>query len=280
VSDDLIFVDDGISGAIFGDERPGLMRLLNSLKPRPSFDAIILSEVSRIGREQTQTGHVFGLFHRAGVRVFSYLEDREIALETAIDKVMLNLTAFAAELEREKARQRTRDAMLRKARAGHVTGGRVFGYDNVRVDGHVERRINDREAAVIRRIFELAALGHGLRVIANTINAEHLPAPRPQRGRPVGWAPSSVRDVLGRPIYRGIIEYDRVRRNNERKQLKRNANAQPIRVEAPELRIVDADLAASVDAQRLDRRERYIRKTDGKLLGRPAPKAIKHVLSG
>ena len=41
-----------------------------------------------------------------------------------------------------------------------------------------------------------------------------------------------------------------------------------IRVEAPNLRIVDEDLAASVDAQRLDRRERYIRKTDGKLLGR------------
>ena len=62
---------------------------------------------------------------------------------------MLSLTAFADELEREKARQRTYDAMLRKAQAGHVTGGRVFGYDNVDVLGadgkrsHVERRIND-----------------------------------------------------------------------------------------------------------------------------------------
>ena len=38
---------------------------------------------------------------------------------------MLSLTAFADELEREKARQRTYDAMQRKARSGHVTGGRV-----------------------------------------------------------------------------------------------------------------------------------------------------------
>jgi hypothetical protein len=45
---------------------------------------------------------------------------------------MLSLTAFAGELEREKARQRTYDAMQRKAAAGHVTGGRVFGYDNVK----------------------------------------------------------------------------------------------------------------------------------------------------
>ena len=39
------------------------------------------------------------------------------------DKIMLSLTAFADELEREKARQRTYDAMIRKAKAGHVTGG-------------------------------------------------------------------------------------------------------------------------------------------------------------
>ena len=61
---------------------------------------------------------------------------------------MLSLTAFADELEREKARQRTYDAMLRKASAGHVTGGACFGYDNVEILGadgkrsHVERAIN------------------------------------------------------------------------------------------------------------------------------------------
>ncbi len=75
---------------------------------------------------------------------------------------MMSLTAFADELEREKARQRTYDAMMRKAKAGHVTGGRVFGYDNVEILGpdgqrsHVERRINEAEAAVVRRIFELS----------------------------------------------------------------------------------------------------------------------------
>src|SRR5919107_1587412 len=67
----------------------------------------------------------------AEVRIFFYLEDRERTLDTPTDKIVLSLRAFADELEREKARQRTRDAMLRKARAGHVTGGLVFGYDNV-----------------------------------------------------------------------------------------------------------------------------------------------------
>ncbi len=46
------------------------------------------------------------------------LDDRERKLDTAVGKMMLSLTTFSAELEREKARQRTRDAMLRKAKAG------------------------------------------------------------------------------------------------------------------------------------------------------------------
>jgi hypothetical protein len=51
---------------------------------------------------------------------------------------------FAAEIEREKARQRVTDAMVRKARAGHCCGGRVFGYDIEVCDAtgrrsHVER---------------------------------------------------------------------------------------------------------------------------------------------
>ncbi len=86
------------------------------------------------------------------MRVFFYLEDRERTLDSPTDKIMMSLTAFADELEREKGRQRTYDAMLRKAKAGHVTGGRVFGYDNVEVlsasgdRSHVMRQINDTEA--------------------------------------------------------------------------------------------------------------------------------------
>jgi DNA invertase Pin-like site-specific DNA recombinase len=92
---------------------------------------------------------------------------------------MLSLTTFADELEREKARQRTHDAMSRKARAGHVTGGRVFGYDNVEIldatgkRSHVERRINEAEAAVVRRIFELCAAGTGYARMSKLLNAEH-----------------------------------------------------------------------------------------------------------
>jgi len=121
-----VYLDDGISGAESAN-RPGFLRLMNALKPRPPFQVLIMSEESRLGREAIETAYALKQLVTAGVRVFFYLEDRERTLDSPTDKIMLSLTAFADELEREKARQRTYDAMLRKAKAGHVTGGRVFG---------------------------------------------------------------------------------------------------------------------------------------------------------
>src|SRR4029079_4575964 len=116
---------------------------------------LVMSEESRLGREAIETAYALKQLVTAGVRVFFYLTDTERTLDSPTDKIMLSLTAFADELEREKARKRTYDAMLRKAKAGHVTVGRLFGYDNMNVVGadgrrsHVERRINEDEAAVV-----------------------------------------------------------------------------------------------------------------------------------
>ena len=44
--------------------------------------------------------------------------------------------------------------MRRKAEQGFVTGGKLFGYDNVRVGkGQTTRVVNEAEAAVIREIY-------------------------------------------------------------------------------------------------------------------------------
>ena len=167
-----------------------------------------MSEESRLGREAIETAYALKQLVQAGVQVWFYLEDRQRTLDSPTDKVMLSLTTFADELEREKARQRTYDAMLAKAKAGHVTGGRCFGYTNVRVNSHTERQINEGEAAVVRRIFDLCASGHGYTKVAKTLNAEGAPCPRPQQGRPAGWAPSSVKTVIDRRLYLGEVIWE------------------------------------------------------------------------
>lgn len=288
VSDEYIYVDDGISGAEFA-ARPGFLRLMSALKPRAPFQVLIMSEESRLGRESIETAYALKQLVAAGVRVFFYLEDRERTLDSPTDKIMLSLTAFADELEREKARQRTHDAMSRKAKSGHVTGGRVFGYENVEVlsltgeRSHVERRVATDEATVVREIFALYASGLGVRTIAKRLNAAGRVCPRAQQGRPHGWAPSSVWAVLHRPLYRGEIVWNRTRKRNvwgATAPSKRTA-AEWLHVEAPDLRIVDEALWAAVQERARTAKSLYLQANRGATFGRPTdPHESKYLLTG
>jgi DNA invertase Pin-like site-specific DNA recombinase len=75
VLDECIFVDDGgMSGAEF-ERRPGVQRLRAALRPRPPFQALILSEQCRLSRDTGDTLQVLKELARAGVRVFAYRDD-------------------------------------------------------------------------------------------------------------------------------------------------------------------------------------------------------------
>ena len=116
---------------------------------------------------------------------------------------MGSLAGFAAEMEREKASQRTHDAMARKAKSLHVTGNKVFGYDNVPIYGteanpdgtrrrqHVVRKINSQQAKIVTRVFEMYASGFGLAGIAKALNDDRIPPPH---GGNRGWCPTALRE--------------------------------------------------------------------------------------
>ena len=292
VDEGSIFADDGISGAEFV-KRPGFVRLMAALRPRPAFDVLIMSEESRLGREMIETSFALKQIIESNVRVFLYLDDRELTLSGPLDRILLSVTAFAKDLEREKASQRTHDAFSRKVQAGHVTGGRVFGYDNVEVLGppdesgrqvrqRVERRINDVEASVVRRIFALCAEGVGKSRIAKTLNAEGARAPRSQRGRPRAWAPSSVHEVLNRPLYRGEIVWNRTRKRNQWGRVAPTDRPEAVwlRQAAEHLRLVPEDLWRAAHARLAASRASYLAANAGRAWGRPRDVDSKYMLSG
>jgi site-specific DNA recombinase len=252
-----------------------------------------MSEESRLGREQIETAYLLKQLITAGIRVFYYLEDRERTLDSPTEKLLLSVATFADEMERVKARARTRDAMVRKARAGHVAAGRKYGYDNVAVTGpggtrsHVDRRINEAEAAIVRRIFQLAAAGYGFRRIAHALNAEAALSPRATQGRKSGWSASTVRDVLRSEIYRGVLIWGQTQKRDGwgQRVTRRAARQRPlddwIRVERPDLRIVSEALWDGVQEHLHQARAAYLRSSNGRLHGRPVNGvAAKYLLTG
>jgi len=69
VNESQVYVDDGISRAEFAT-RPGFLRLMNALEPRPGFGVLIMSEDSRLEREAIETSYALKQIITSGVRVF------------------------------------------------------------------------------------------------------------------------------------------------------------------------------------------------------------------
>src|SRR5262249_17824975 len=129
------------------------------------------------------------------------------------------------------------------------------------------------------RIFTLASEGLGLVRIAKRLTEEGIPKPHAGRGR--GWAPSAIREMLTRDLYRGVIVWnkmERVYRGGTRTK-RRRPSSEWITVQAPELRVVDEALWNAVQAMLTHRREQYLRDIGvdasgavirtGRLNGRP-----------
>src|SRR5499433_751482 len=245
-----IFVDENTSGAEW-KHRPGWNALLAALDPRPPFGVVIVSELSRIGRDTVRTPAAVMRIEEAGVEIRSYLSDAPISLADETSEIHTIFNSLAASFERRRARQRTYDALRRRAEAGAVTGGRVFGYRNQRDgSGYVQRVIDETEAAVVRRIFTLYAEGDGLTRIAKRLNADGVPAARGGTG---SWAPTAVREILRRPLYSGRVIWNRSQKITRRgtKAQRQRPEAEWLQHEAPELRIVSEALWQAVEQRRI-----------------------------
>ena len=210
VDEDYVFVDDGISGAEFAnrpgvrpaDERAEAAAAVPGARHVGGIAARARSDRDRLRAEAARP---------AGVRVFFYLEDRERTLDSPDRQDSCSsLTAFADELEREKARQRTYDAhgcgrrapATSPAAACSATTTSTSSDRDGAARSHVERRINESEAAVVRRIFELCASGSRARADCEALNDEHAPcaACRSRAGRRRGRRRRSARCCTGRSI--------------------------------------------------------------------------------
>ena len=77
-----VYVDDAVSGAEW-KHRPGWNALIATLEPRPPFGVVVVSELSRIGRDTVRTPAAVMQLEEAGVEVRSYLGDAPISLATS-----------------------------------------------------------------------------------------------------------------------------------------------------------------------------------------------------
>jgi site-specific DNA recombinase len=236
--------------------------------------------------------------------------DSAICIDTvaaAVDRAAKQLAARIQEdwrsdhtLGREHSSEAVTRAHDRLHAAGHVTGGRVFGYKNVHIyngvdahgnplRSHTDLEIIPEEAAVVRRIFALYDSGLGLKVIAKRLTAPNAPAPKPFQRRadadltPVpGWYPSTVRTVLARELYLGWKVRGMTKKKNAWGKLQphKRPESEWQRVHLEHLRIIAEPLWRRVAARRTEMEKRATRLASGRLCGRPPKYAVSNLLAG
>lgn len=262
-----VFVDDALSRAEF-KKRRGLIAMLLAVEAG-EVDVVIARDETRLGGDMHRTGLLMEDIRDGGARLFYYSTGEEVALDTAIDKFLVAARNFASELEREKVSQRVYENLRLKAEAGLNAGGRVFGYDNVPViatggDGsalvdrsgqpkrvRTEYRINEEQARLVREIAEAFASGLGYRAIAKMLNERGVRPPRVGKRGTGSWSQGAIKTIVENPKYRGEFIWNKFEKGYRKgtKVRTKRPESEWIHVSRPDLRILDEDLCARIDAR-------------------------------
>jgi site-specific DNA recombinase len=160
-----IYVDEAVSGV--GADRPGLGRLLNAAPSatRP-FDVILLDDSSRLARNTKDALTFFERLDFAGIRLIAVSQGIDSDNEQA--HVLVTVHGMVDSLYVKELAKKTHRGLEGRVLRGQHTGGRCYGYDFISVDDTTAKQliINEKEAMVVRRIFEMSAGGQSLKTIA------------------------------------------------------------------------------------------------------------------
>ena len=203
------FTDDGISGTRF--DRPGFLAMMEEVEAG-RVEAIVIKDMSRLGRDYLKVGQVMEVLRQRGVRL--------IAINDGVDSLKGDddFTPFRNIMNEFYARdtsRKIRSVFKSKGMSGkHLTGTVIYGY---LWDEKREHWLVDEEAAeVVRRIFSLTLEGYGPYQIAGKLSTDRIEIPVVHLARfnegvnrskpvkdPYGWGSSTIVNILKKREYLG-----------------------------------------------------------------------------
>lgn len=203
------FTDDGISGTRF--DRPGFTAMMEEVEAG-RVEAIIIKDMSRLGRDYLKVGQIMEILRIKGVRL--------IAINDGVDSINGDddFTPFRNIMNEYYARdtsKKIKSVFKAKGMSGkHLTGTVIYGY---LWDEKRENWIVDEEAAaVVRQIFRWTMEGFGPYQISQLLKQQKVEIPSVHLARYgegvnknktvkdiYGWGSSAVVQVLKKREYLG-----------------------------------------------------------------------------
>jgi DNA invertase Pin-like site-specific DNA recombinase len=116
-----VFEDVGVSGALPPKERPGFQRALEALE---EAEGLVVYALDRIARSLVELVEVVKELESRGKVILSVREEWLQQLDPKIRSLIIAVLGWAAEMEREFIRERTREALRRLKVQGKRLGRR------------------------------------------------------------------------------------------------------------------------------------------------------------
>ncbi len=233
------FCDAGISGKDI-KHRPAMTQLLEEAYEK-KFNMVLSWKINRISRKLGDAIRIIEILEKNGITYRSYSEPFETA--TPAGKMQFQMMALIGEFERNTIAENVKMGMCAKARSGEWCGGASpLGYDWQVMEGYenaVRKKsklvINEKEAEVVKIMFQEYANGKGYKAIVNSLNKQGYKSKKNNC-----FSVAQLRSILTNPVYIGKVRYN-VRRDWSEKR-RGNINPTPIICDGIHEKIIDESL--------------------------------------
>lgn len=257
-------------------KRPALEQLMQDIEAE-KIQSVIVTKLDRITRSLKDLIQLMEFFEKNKVKFISITQ--QIDTSGPMGRFMLNLLGSVAQVEREMTAERVGEDLLHRALAGKWNGGIVpYGYlirakllEELKKQGYNEEQrikeanktapelkrlyINEKEAEIVRKIFDLYLERRGVRTVTEQLNAEGY---RTRNNLP--WVTASVFNILINPTYTGRIWYGKHKTSLATGRLEKMPKEQWNIVKGEHERIISDDIFYRVQ-EILKDKSRVIRKT-------------------
>lgn len=188
------------------DTRPAFQRLIADAARRPTWDTILVYDLSRYSRNSKDAMYYEDLFSDYGIYLTSISQHFSNDVNGRFAKKVTYLVDEMSSLTNGKT---THDSMMNKAKKGTHCGGKPpLGYD-VGPDKHLV--INEVEAETVQKIFNMVEQDYSYAAIARLLNADGR---RTKFGKP--FTKHSFSDLLQNEKYTGMYIWNRGKGKNSK----------------------------------------------------------------
>jgi site-specific DNA recombinase len=194
-----IYLDEGISGKNI-TERPAINKMIADIKAGHVKNVLVF-KLDRLTRSVADLVFLIDLFKENNCDFNSLTES--IDTSTASGRMFIKIIGIFAEFERENIGERVRTGKERKAREGFTVASSSISYGFDREIGKRVQTINEREAQIVRMIFDMYVnSGTSLAGISKSLNMQGIPAKKGSL-----WNAATVRGVLTNCNMVGNVRY-------------------------------------------------------------------------